>query len=360
MAQAPRGIHSLVAVLLLCSCSPAAAAHRPECVPAWAQNASEPKKAECPYGRMLPGDVTWNPKQFQEEPVLVLLAVMWGYMPWVAVFGVVLELLVTRGTRQLSFCLFLGVLGLVNEKGLKAVALQKRPLGSCVVTCGMPSSHATLSMGLWALIVLDAAFRISPLDRLVLQAAHQGQTRLCPGGGRLRCLNCFFLSQGGVLSNLQFALVVTVYTLILMPVPISRVLLLDHSPEQVFAGSCWGMMLAVLWYVATLLLARSYSRNVGWEVKRGQFVLFSHDFRVPAYWRYTDYIRGAGSEATALLESLERMETAIGRFGSPPSARFRESNTIEMGMFNPDGIVADGTATFLQGSSPANSAPTKG
>jgi hypothetical protein len=46
----------------------------------------------------------------------------------------------------------------MNELILKKIVAKPRPVGSCNISCGMPSSHATLAVGYCTWILLEIIF----------------------------------------------------------------------------------------------------------------------------------------------------------------------------------------------------------
>merc|ERR1711935_113347 len=95
----------------------------------------------------------------------------------------------------------------------------------------MPSSHSALAVSYLVFRLLDSMFRIS--------ADHQ-ETWLDAVRGAP-------LVSDGVYSPKAFSLHATFWCIVLLPVPLSRVILRDHSPEQVIAGSFLGLIEALCW-----------------------------------------------------------------------------------------------------------------
>ncbi|CAJ1451768.1 unnamed protein product [Effrenium voratum] len=155
--------------------------------------------ADCPYGLTLPIDVTWpivpDDVAHMVEPVtlLKLIAVVYSYLPLIPVFFITAEFLVCRGTRQLWILMWLGIICSVNEGIVKKLISEPRPgsmmelrgdhgllEGSCVISCGMPSSHSAIAMGWFILSILDATARthLSPRDEDSVPSRNRGRSLL--------------------------------------------------------------------------------------------------------------------------------------------------------------------------------------
>merc|ERR1712157_521776 len=107
--------------------------------------------------------------------MLKLFAVVYAYCPYVLAARAVFVLLVKRGTRQLAIVLWLLLTLFINEVILKRLWHEPRPgtmlqvrdvagryVGSCLQSCGFPSSHAALGMGWFVHLFLDAVYRVHP------------------------------------------------------------------------------------------------------------------------------------------------------------------------------------------------------
>ena len=107
--------------------------------------------------------------------------------------------------------------------------LQARPVGSCQLSCGMPSGHSSFSIGFFVLMFLDVAQRVNPMD--IAGGATTRWWRLCCKREvqwlRNPLANPVAISgRGLVVATFQWGL-------ILLPVPVSRIALRDHSLTQV-------------------------------------------------------------------------------------------------------------------------------
>merc|ERR1719272_1649704 len=111
-----------------------------------------------------------------------------------------------RGSREAITLLFFPCVLAVVMVVLKTIIAQKRPEGSCLTSCGMPSGHSMSSIGLLTFLVCE----------LVTRSSMDGVPR---------------------------EQLLVVLAIIFLPVPWSRVQLHDHSVAQVIAGSMVGLIL---------------------------------------------------------------------------------------------------------------------
>ncbi|CAK8989060.1 unnamed protein product [Durusdinium trenchii] len=177
----------------------------PACLPDWAQEGKS-----CPYGSksgLLLGNWTWPD---QGVTWIHYIGAFYSFMPMLVIFGILIYGLWTRGVRELFAFIFQG-LTVVVMTAMKLIIKQRRPVGSCSVTCGMPSGHTVATIGTFVWIALE------------VWAA--------------KCME-----------PKQKALVLGVAGLLLIPVGWSRVLFHDHSWDQVLVGAVVGTLLAVIWY----------------------------------------------------------------------------------------------------------------
>eukprot|EP00930_Biecheleria_cincta_P053202 TRINITY_DN38594_c0_g1_i1.p1 TRINITY_DN38594_c0_g1~~TRINITY_DN38594_c0_g1_i1.p1 ORF type:complete len:255 (-),score=19.11 TRINITY_DN38594_c0_g1_i1:61-825(-) len=218
-----------------------------ECIPSWHLNSS----SVCPYGRVLPGEVS-----LPENPSVVdIICVIYGY----TLIPVILLLLgaAVFGTKRIPgqdaskkkhghwiwYLVFMIVVTAINELAIKnlwkhprpgytgrAINEYGKPVGSCAVTCGMPSSHSLLSVGLLTLLVLDTARYVK----------HDKET---PSSW-----SEYTLLPRGAFSPGQFNVSYAIWLIMLGPVPVSRLVLFDHSAYQVLLGSALGFALALFWF----------------------------------------------------------------------------------------------------------------
>jgi len=236
---------------------------------------------ECPYGHNLPGDVSWRgsiPKELHDlvapQDFISVLAVIWSFLPYaVAVFVLVDFFRAKLGIRQFLILLWLAILVVINEGIVKRLFNQPRPgtllqttdytgkfVGSCVPSCGMPSSHSALACGWFVLLFLDAAVRVHPNafeidtqadleepDSVVIRSRGRREARR-----NVRTFLGFVVltpwANNARLTHTEFIAYTMVWATIMLPVPFFRVVLYDHTADQVLVGSIIGIALAALWF----------------------------------------------------------------------------------------------------------------
>lgn len=175
------------------------------CIPDWAEAGGE-----CRYGQtsgFLLGTWTWP-----NEGVTAVhyVAAFYSLMPCLLLCFIALAFLWTRGLREILAFIYQFLCVWVMY-GLKLLFQQKRPEGSCLTSCGMPSGHTLQSIGTFTWLAIEV--------------------------GRAR-----------IYEPKQKALILGVAGLFLLPVGWSRVVFNDHSVEQVWAGAAFGAVVAFLWY----------------------------------------------------------------------------------------------------------------
>mmetsp|Transcript_127158 Transcript_127158/g.354072 ORF Transcript_127158/g.354072 Transcript_127158/m.354072 type:complete len:298 (-) Transcript_127158:89-982(-) len=225
------------------------------CIPKWYKGGNR----TCPYGTALPGDITWP----NEPHFFDYVAIIYGALPYFVVLLSGLELLVKRGTRQLSLVLFTLANAVVNEITVKPfIALPRpgydgllvddegTPIGSCVVKCGMPSSHAAMSMGTLMLIFCDGVHRVVPCES-------RNGIREMPGF-LLHVLVTTPVAQENILTPSEFACIFLFWSMVLLPVPLMRIRLHDHNVNQVVVGSLMGLIYGSLWHLLVRFLTMRY------------------------------------------------------------------------------------------------------
>jgi len=206
------------------------------CSPSWYVNES----STCPYGRNLTGDITLpNDADFFD-----LLMVLYGYIPYLVILGAFATLCWYRGTSQLAFLTFGGFVVFMGELVWKPLLSHARPLGSCVFTCGMPSSHATISIGFLTWMLLEGIVR-----RRVSRNAIFAVELEAPEKPRQRSESYWEddppVARITIKQRVKWCVA---WCIVLFPVPFSRVALLDHSWAQVTAGSFIGCFEALIFY----------------------------------------------------------------------------------------------------------------
>ncbi|CAK9086313.1 unnamed protein product [Durusdinium trenchii] len=195
----------------------------------------------------LPGDVTLP----HDTRFIDWVAVVYSYIPFVIPLLVFCELLITRGTRQLSILLFTGMTTLANELLVKPFCALPRPgalgpapgvltnslgehAGSCNTSCGMPSSHSTMAIGFLMLTMFDGIIRVKPDTFLLSQEEVEMQQTL------REMISVTPLAPKRVMGNTEFLGFFFTWMILLGPVPMMRVVLRDHTAVQVCVGGLLG------------------------------------------------------------------------------------------------------------------------
>ena len=240
-----------------------------ECQPSW-YTQDQP----CPYGTAIPFFDVTVPK---DPSAWQIIAIGYGFVPWILCFMILILFLIKRGTREFSVGLLpLVVAGIVAL--VKFIAKQARPEGSCLSSCGMPSAHAATSTALFLYLVLDAAHRIhtpskSAISSFFPSLASIGQT----------CVTLFkglFMFPFGSISQREFSAYLAIWSPILLPVSISRAILNDHSAPQIMAGCLIGIIACFIWYPIILALRLKYASSFGQKF----WFIFVHNYDVPEGW----------------------------------------------------------------------------
>jgi|LauGreDrversion4_2_1035121.scaffolds.fasta_scaffold33231_2 membrane-associated phospholipid phosphatase len=239
-----------------------------ECQPVWFQQG-----LECPYGTAVPFFDVTIPKNASPWQVV---GIAYGFVPWILCFMILLVFLIKRGTREFSVGL-LPLLVAVIVLIVKLLARQIRPEGSCLSSCGMPSAHAATSTALFLYLILDAAHRVVAPPKGIMSffpsLASVGET-------------CVALFKGvmmfpfGAISQREFSAYLAIWSPLLLPVPISRALLSDHSASQILSGCLIGILACFLWYPAILALRLKFANYYG----RKFWYIFVHNYDVPEGW----------------------------------------------------------------------------
>lgn len=239
-----------------------------QCQPAWYANTQT-----CPYGTAIPFfDVTVpnDPSGWQ------VVGIGYGFIPWILCVMILLVFIVRRGTREFS----LGLLPLFTA-GIVAIVKvsvkQARPEGSCLSSCGMPSAHSATSTALFLYLVLDAAHRVVTPSKSV--------TTFFPslssiGATCLSLIKGVLLFPSGSITQREFSAYLAIWSFLLLPVPISRALLNDHSPSQIIAGCLIGILTCLIWYPTILALRLKYASHYGSKF----WYIFVHNYDVPEGW----------------------------------------------------------------------------
>ena len=202
-----------------------------------------------------------------------ILAVFYGYVPWVICLFIGLAFLVYRGSRKLAVGLLPALTAGINEL-VKLGVNQSRPLGSCLTSKGMPSSHSAVSIGLFLYLILDAGYRIKPSGSGIFGSCKS------VGDTSVKMLKGALVLPFGSMTLKEFFGYGALWAVLLLPVPVARVLLNDHSPSQAMAGMLVGMLAAFLWFPLMLFMRSSWRNHVG----RKYLYIFVHNYDVPEGW----------------------------------------------------------------------------
>jgi len=201
------------------------------CRPEWAKRDGDD---HCPYGTRLSGDVTKpNDADFGEW-----LCVIWSFIPFAWVGVVAVMLCIRRGTTELLMLIFPAIQVAFNEVCVKQLVKQQRPEGSCCLTCGMPSSHATMSAGYIVWLLLEILVH-TPADAAV--SSEDAAANLEAGLAEPEPKTIGPCSA----HKIGAAFVVLSCFLPVMP---CRHVLKDHSADQIAVGAAVGFVEAVVWF----------------------------------------------------------------------------------------------------------------
>ncbi|KAG7394486.1 hypothetical protein PHYBOEH_005147 [Phytophthora boehmeriae] len=150
-----------------------------------------------------------------------VVCTVYSMVPYLVLITIIVEALVRSRRYTRVFAILLPIILTVLNTVILVKLLGEcdecpRPAGSCLVSNGLPSGHATNSIGLWTWIVLETLVGV---------------------GVRVRRW-----------SVRRRALIVFVATLVMTPVPYSRYFLGDHTTLQIVVGSADGFVLGVLYF----------------------------------------------------------------------------------------------------------------
>mmetsp|Transcript_68916 Transcript_68916/g.150640 ORF Transcript_68916/g.150640 Transcript_68916/m.150640 type:complete len:501 (-) Transcript_68916:180-1682(-) len=273
------------------------------------------EKGECPYGRKLPGDVSWRgsiPVELQDivapQDAISIAGVVWSFLPYLVAVVIFVDFIADGfGFKQFLIMLWLGLLIVINEGLIKRLVYEPRPgtllqttdytgryVGSCVESCGMPSSHSAMACGWFVLLFLDAVRRVHPhaleIDR---EDAAQDADRREFHRVRFRChlfWGLFLIPTPWVrrehLNHRELLVTLAIWIFIMLPVPFFRIVLYDHTTDQVLFGCTLGVVLALLWYLFMLRQQAIWdahfdelARNQGRAITNPKVGPFRYNFR---------------------------------------------------------------------------------
>eukprot|EP00928_Gymnodinium_smaydae_P094528 TRINITY_DN7951_c0_g1_i1.p1 TRINITY_DN7951_c0_g1~~TRINITY_DN7951_c0_g1_i1.p1 ORF type:complete len:276 (-),score=22.97 TRINITY_DN7951_c0_g1_i1:317-1144(-) len=242
------------------------------CTPFWYNETLH--SGTCPFGTRLPGDVT-IPNDFS---TLQAIAVVYSFIPFIVAAWVLVYFLYNkRGTCQFYILSFLVAVTIVNELIIKKLIRMPRPgasglltdddgrhVGSCNHTCGMPSSHACFAIGTCSLFFLEAALSVVPSAFVPESKLASFKAILIPD---------FDFSRRPVGAFLAL------WSLLLLPVPIMRVVLYDHSVTQVCLGGFLGLVYAAIWFALSLQVRELFKGSLGSAIGWG---MLTHNLAPPS------------------------------------------------------------------------------
>lgn len=289
----------------------------PRCLPdhAWV---SEFSRDDCPYGAAGPGGVTWPSMlrrhsngqvtpAWEVEPggLLLALCVVNSYVPAIIVAWSLLGFVLRRGTREVSFLCFILLDFCTNSMILKRIMYQPRPEESCLLTCGMPSTRAALAMGFFTLRYYDYLMRSQARGVFGAPAAqHRPRARgasVSPFTRRysrfkrasfwallrhtvVEVCSTLPLSSWDEITNEQQIIYLLGWMVMLLPVPMSSVVLRDNTPLQALAGSFFGIVLGATWSVVLRVLQHRFNHRLGCVLLGPSwFPLLRHNHALPCF-----------------------------------------------------------------------------
>lgn len=284
-----------------------------ECHPEWRVNST----SVCPYGRPFPfpkTDVTIPHGMTFSQGICVF----YGIVPFVIIGLSVLDCMCRTaknrgiGTREASFLGFILIIVALNELVFKALARQPRPKGSCILSCGFPSGHSTMALGFFTLSFLDASFRVMPKIPLTVDAARD-EARAMQGRRRrgrsfmgltarewlwadIRAWTMMPLTAVDILTAWDFVLYIFRWAVLLLPVPMSRIIVKDHTPGQVTIGTIIGTVEAIIWFACVRhFFLRRHNHLLGQRIGR----IFIHNYPLPRFEVRSRCCRALVSESFA-------------------------------------------------------------
>mmetsp|Transcript_29058 Transcript_29058/g.69208 ORF Transcript_29058/g.69208 Transcript_29058/m.69208 type:complete len:510 (-) Transcript_29058:45-1574(-) len=259
----------------------------------------------CPYGAALLFDVTWPDASkarsqhasladtLSNDGFWIFISVCYSYVPVMFSLSLVARICVCRGTRELCLAVLVLSTFFLNELVLKHFLSQPRPEQSCCTSCGMPSSHSAFALSIWIFQLMDLSWR--------LDFRHSSWT--------WRSVSEVFKSpwrHWDVFTVQQFLVLCFAWSVLMLPVPASRVNLGDHSMSQVLAGGAVGCLMGMaLWFLARLAQLRQ-NHHVGQKLSIQGLRVLSHNMALPypEMLRYPS--RAKDSELQYYIEEMSR------------------------------------------------------
>lgn len=238
-----------------------------QCTPAWYHNG-----VQCPYGTTPTLDWGLDPLQlsswtwpYQHDPLpLYLIAALYSSLEIVVGYGLIFFIF-GRSTASLTFFAAYWGYKVPMVRLLKHMVESPRPLGTCLVSCGMPSGHSMFALMFFTLGALLLLTRAKPPSRMHVTGY------------------------------------IGLLALVLLPMPWSRVQLGDHSIWQVIWGSVAGMVLGAMFFVIihrpSIQYMMKYLGTSHFLVKIG-----FHD-NLSTFWGGSTFQQSQGKETQALMSS---------------------------------------------------------
>ena len=188
--------------------------------------------------------------------------------PWCSPVSAIIEVNSQRHhTPQECLLLCFGVMQiLLNELIIKRIVAKPRPLGSCNISCGMPSSHATVAAGYCVWLILEVIYANWLMERQRYSDSYADDEQFGPRADEEACLPNEALTLWGQWCSVRKARWIVALLLICVPIPPCRVALHDHSGAQVIVGIVIGVLEGVAWWyvVQTYILPRLPPRGQFW------------------------------------------------------------------------------------------------
>jgi membrane-associated phospholipid phosphatase len=199
-----------------------------------------------------------------------VLSVVYGYIMWVACAVVVILFLVRRGTREIAHVAIPGLaIGITDF--IKFLAQQPRPPQSCLYSCGMPSGHSAVAMCFLTYFVLESVFMIQKSSVLQFSTLLKGA----------------YLVPFGAVSQSQYYYYIILWSVLLFPIPVSRIITGDHTAAQVLAGAFVGIITGFLWFLCMLKFRVLYQAKIG---QKYLFGIIVHNYSAPVGWKQEDEV----------------------------------------------------------------------
>lgn len=210
-----------------------------------------------PLGITYPNDAgTWE-----------IMGVIYGYLMWLAIMFVFVLFLVRRGTRELALLIVPGSSIAISDI-IKYIAREPRPATSCLWSCGMPSGHAAVAIAFFTYLVAEVVCMLSSPDSKLTSSLIRGA----------------YMVPNSAVSRSDLRYFVSLWSVIFLPIPVSRLVTGDHSVSQVLAGSLLGMCVGLVLFFLMLQFRLHYQSRVGNTFLCGLMV---HNYNLPVGWRET-------------------------------------------------------------------------